>query len=40
MLQKMPETLFSSILKGHNAEGHGDLDVEFLDTIVITIALD
>lgn len=40
MLQNMPETLFNSILKGHNAEGPGDLDVEFLDTIVITIALD
>lgn len=40
MLQKMPETPFSTILNGHNAEGHGDLDVEFLDTIVITFALD
>lgn len=40
MLQKMPETLFNSILKGHNSEGHGDLDIEFLDTIVIAIALD
>lgn len=40
MLQKMPETLFSGILMGHNAQRHGDLDVEFLDTIVITIALD